>query len=144
MRPRLAGKDLRPALRTGLSLKIYSRLLVYLLTRHLGPPWSKGVRLRANLYTLYIKFPNLLNITEARAHLATVIEQVRSEHEPVYLTRRGRRVAALIDADDLQTLVGLAEDMADIRAAAAARAEVADTGAEPIPWEDVKADLGLS
>jgi hypothetical protein len=54
-------------------------------------------------------------------------------------------VAAVIDADDLDNvLVELAEDMADIRAAATARAEMQATGEAPIPWEQVKADLGLA
>ena len=85
-----------------------------------------------------------LNITEARKQLASIIDQVRTEHEPVFVTRRGRRVAAVIDADDLDAIVELAEDMADIRAAEAARAEMKATGEQPIPWEDVKADLGLA
>ncbi len=37
----------------------------------------------------------------------------------------------------------LAEDMADIRAAEAARAEMKATGEQPIPWAEVRADLGL-
>jgi hypothetical protein len=36
-----------------------------------------------------------------------------------------------------------AEDAADIRASEEARAEMRETGAEPIPWEQVKAELGL-
>ena len=77
-------------------------------------------------------------------HRSSIIDQARTEHEPVYLTRRGRRVAAVIDADDLDRLMSLAEDMADIRYGEAARQEMASTGQEPIPWEQVKADLGLS
>jgi prevent-host-death family protein len=84
-----------------------------------------------------------LSISEAREQLATVIDRARNEHRPVFLSRRGRRVAAVIDADDLERLLDLAEDMADIRAAEAARAEMRETGATPIPWEEVKADLGL-
>jgi len=34
--------------------------------------------------------------------------------------------------------------MADIRAATAARAEMQETGETPIPWEQVKVDLGLA
>jgi hypothetical protein len=49
----------------------------------------------------------------------------RASHDPVFLTRRGRRVAAVIDADDLQHLLEAAEDLADIEAAHAARAEIA-------------------
>jgi prevent-host-death family protein len=96
------------------------------------------------MYTLYMNTTDSLNITEARKQLASIIDQVRTEHEPVFVTRRGRRVAAVIDADDLDAIVELAEDMADIRAAEAARAEMKETGDQPIPWEDVKADLGLA
>jgi len=83
------------------------------------------------------------NITEARKQLALIIDQVRTDHEPVYLTKRGRRVAAVIDADDLDGIMALAEDMADIRAAEQSRIEMRVTGETAIPWEQVKVDLGL-
>jgi prevent-host-death family protein len=85
-----------------------------------------------------------VTVSVARGRLAAMIDRARAEHEPIYLARRGRRVAALIDADDLDELLELAEDMADIRAAEAARAELRATGETPIPWEQVKADLGLT
>lgn len=85
-----------------------------------------------------------VSVSDARQDLASIIDRARQEHAPVYLARRGRRVAAVIDADDLDALLELAEDMIDIREAAAARAEMTATGAEPIPWERVKADLGLT
>ncbi|MEA2298871.1 MAG: antitoxin YefM [Solirubrobacteraceae bacterium] len=85
-----------------------------------------------------------VTVSAARSRLAAMIDRARSEHEPIYLARRGRRVAALIDADDLDELLELAEDMTDIRAAEAAREEMRATGAAPIPWEQVKADLGLT
>jgi prevent-host-death family protein len=85
-----------------------------------------------------------MTVTEARARLADVVDEARVAHDPVFLTRRGRRVAAVIDAEDLERLVEAAEDLADIRAAAAARAEMAETGERPIPWKQVKADLGLA
>jgi prevent-host-death family protein len=85
-----------------------------------------------------------VTVSEARGRLAAMIDRARAEHEPIYLARRGRRIAALIDADDLDELLELAEDMADIRAAEAARAEMRATGETPIPWEQVKADLGLT
>ena len=84
-----------------------------------------------------------LNITEARRQLATIIDQARAEHEPVYLSRRGHRVAAVIDSDDLDSILALAEDMSDILAAEDARVEMRMTREAPIPWEQVKADLGL-
>lgn len=85
-----------------------------------------------------------LTVSEARRQLASIIDRVRADHAPIYLARRGRRVAALIDADDLDRLLELAEDIADIRAAQAARDEMRETGKAPIPWEQVKADLGLT
>lgn len=85
-----------------------------------------------------------LAVSEARQQLAAVIDRARTEHSPVYLARRGHRVAAVIDADDLDRIIELAEDMSDILAAAAARAEMQETGNEPIPWEQVRADLGLT
>lgn len=85
-----------------------------------------------------------LTVSGARQQLAAVIDRVRTEHTPIYLARRGQRVAAVIDADDLDEVLRLAEDMADIRAAAAARAQMQATGEAPIPWEQVKADLGLT
>jgi prevent-host-death family protein len=85
----------------------------------------------------------VLSVSEAREQLAAVIDRARFEHRPVFLSRHGRRVAAVIDADDLTRLLDLAEDMADIRAAEAARAEMRETGETPLPWDEVKAELGL-
>ena len=93
---------------------------------------------------MYMSTTEPLSITEARKRLAEIIDQAQTEHEPIYLTRHGRRVAAVIDADDLAGILELAEDMADIRAAEAARAEMKATGERPIPWDEVKADLGLA
>ncbi|WP_131764815.1 type II toxin-antitoxin system Phd/YefM family antitoxin [Candidatus Protofrankia californiensis] len=84
-----------------------------------------------------------LSVSEARERLAAIIDQVRADHKPIYLSRRGQRVAAVIDADDLDRILALAEDMADIREAEQAREEMKSTGQTPVPWDEVKADLGL-
>ncbi|WP_139738978.1 type II toxin-antitoxin system Phd/YefM family antitoxin [Actinomyces wuliandei] len=83
-----------------------------------------------------------MTVTSARSRLAEVVDTARVGHSPVYLTRCGLRVAAVIDADDLGQLIEAAEDLADIRAAREAREEMA--ASPPVPWEEVKADLGLS
>ena len=83
-----------------------------------------------------------MSVSAARSRLADVINDARVHHAPVFLTRRGCRVAAVIDAEDLERLTQAAEDLADIEAARAARAEVAEHGT--IPWDEVKADLGLA
>jgi prevent-host-death family protein len=84
-----------------------------------------------------------ITVSDARARLADVVDAARVGHDPVYLTRRGQRVAAVIDADDLDRLIAAAEDLADIEAAREARHEMAD-GEPAIPWQQVKADLGLA
>ncbi|AXH96591.1 type II toxin-antitoxin system Phd/YefM family antitoxin [Ornithinimicrobium avium] len=84
-----------------------------------------------------------ITVSDARARLADVVDAARIGHDPIYLTRRGRRVAAVIDANDLDGLIAAAEDLADIEAARAARAEL-DEGETAIPWDQVKADLGLA
>ncbi|MBK8460962.1 MAG: type II toxin-antitoxin system Phd/YefM family antitoxin [Micropruina sp.] len=84
-----------------------------------------------------------MTVSDARARLADVVDAARVRHDPVYLTRRGQRVAAVIDADDLDRLIVAAEELADLEAARAARAEIAE-GERAIPWEQVKADLGLA
>lgn len=81
-----------------------------------------------------------LTVTDARTRLAAVVDEARTRHAPVFLTRRGQRVAAVIDAEDLEHLTEAAEDLADIRAAKAARGEVADQGA--VPWERAENGLG--
>ena len=68
-----------------------------------------------------------LTVSEARARLADVVDEARIGREPVYLTRRGRRVAAVVDAACLDWLIAIAE-----------------TGEPAVPWEQVKADLGLA
>ena len=96
------------------------------------------------MYNSYMSEIAAVSVSEARQQLAEIIDRARAEHTPIYLARRGRRVAAVIDADDLDAIVELAEGMADIRGAEAARAEMRATGEAPIPWEQVKADLGLT
>jgi prevent-host-death family protein len=81
-------------------------------------------------------------ITDARGRLASIIDTARSG--PVYLTRRNRPVAAIIDNDQLHRLLADADELADIRAVDAAWEETERLGETPIPWEDVKRDLGLS
>jgi prevent-host-death family protein len=90
-----------------------------------------------------MSFADPVPVSTARGQLASIVKRAQTHHDPIYLTRRGRRVAAVIDADDLDRLIELAEDMSDIRAADQARDEMRRTGQEPIPWDDVKADLGL-
>lgn len=81
-------------------------------------------------------------ITDARGRLASIVDAARDE--PVYLTRRNRPVAAVIDSAQLEKLLEDSEELADIRAVDAAWEETERLGETPIPWEEVKRDLGLA
>jgi antitoxin Phd len=88
-----------------------------------------------NLYDSYVSD---VAVTVARDHLSETIDQARQSGEPVYVTRRGRRVAVIVDAEAYDALVESAEDALDRSELDAARAED-----DFVPWEEVKADLGL-
>jgi prevent-host-death family protein len=79
-------------------------------------------------------------ITDARDDLADVVNRVAYRHERVMLTRRGRALAVVVPVEDAELLEQL-EDAADLDAMRAALADPAN--AEPLPWEQVKAGLGL-
>jgi prevent-host-death family protein len=81
-----------------------------------------------------------MTVSEARDHFAEVVETARDE--PVYLARHGRRAVVIVSAEHYDALVEAAEDVQDTAAADAAMDEV-EGGADTIPWEQVKADLGL-
>jgi prevent-host-death family protein len=63
----------------------------------------------------------------------------RAHSEPVYLTRHNRRVGAIVDADTLDRLMEAAEDLEDIAAYDAAKAE----GGEAATTDELRRELGL-
>jgi prevent-host-death family protein len=63
-----------------------------------------------------------LPVTEAREHLADVVNQVAYSGEGAYLTRRGRRLAAIVPVEVLEAIERL-EDQIDIQAAEESYAE---------------------
>jgi prevent-host-death family protein len=80
---------------------------------------------------------------QARDKLGDLVNRASYRGEPVYLTRRGHRVAAIVDAEQLERLLELAEDAIDAVETDRTRAEL-EAGATTIPWEQVKTDLGLT
>lgn len=87
------------------------------------------------LYSLYV---TEVAVSEARGHLADLIDGTRRSGEPVYMTRRGRRVAVILDAEAYERLVDAADEAVDRAELQAARVEN-----DYVPWDEVKADLGL-
>jgi prevent-host-death family protein len=76
-------------------------------------------------------------ITDARGSLAAVVNQARTE--PVFLTRHGKKVVAIVDAAVFEKLLDAWEDLQDIRALD----EAEKSGENPIPWDQVRRELGL-
>jgi prevent-host-death family protein len=79
-------------------------------------------------------------ISEARSEFSDLVNRAAYRHERVLITRHGKAIAAVVPAEDFELLEAL-EDRADLEAMSAALADPAN--AEPIPWEQVKAELGL-
>lgn len=86
----------------------------------------------------YDQYMSDMTATDAREHFSEAL--AASSREPVFITRHGKRVAALVTAEFYERAVEALEDAEDI---AAARAALAEDGPS-IPWEVVKADLGLA
>jgi prevent-host-death family protein len=81
-----------------------------------------------------------ISTVKAREQLSTVINRAAFGKERVVLTRRGKEVAAVVPIEDVKLLEEL-EDRIDLEEARAALAETKSKGT--IPWEKIKADLGL-
>ncbi|HUF33957.1 MAG TPA: type II toxin-antitoxin system Phd/YefM family antitoxin [Acidimicrobiales bacterium] len=88
---------------------------------------------------MYDSYMSDIAVSEARSRLAEIIDEARRSREPVYVTRRGRRVAVILDADLYDQVVEAAEDAIDRYELEAAREED-----DYVPWDEVKADLGLA
>jgi prevent-host-death family protein len=76
-------------------------------------------------------------VSAAREHLAELIETVSRSGEPVYVTRRGRRVAVILHPDVYERLIEEAEDAidrAELRAAREARVLLASAVGGGCRW----------
>jgi prevent-host-death family protein len=83
-------------------------------------------------------------VTGARASLAEAINRVTYGRERIVLQRRGKDVAALIPMEDLALLERLVEEAEDRLDVEESRRILADPAERPVPYEDVRADLGLA
>lgn len=77
-------------------------------------------------------------MTEAREHLADVVNRVAYTGEGITLTRRGRRLAAIVPIEVLDALEA-AEDRIDIEAAEESYAEAG----EDITLDQMREELRL-
>ena len=97
------------------------------------------------MYHLYITYIHgaiimidTVTTAEARKHLSEIINKVAYGKDPVILTRRGEKIAALISMEELE-LLQFIEDHIDIEDAKKALAEPG----ENISAENLWKELGL-
>ena len=82
-----------------------------------------------------------MSISAARDDLADVVSRAHHAGRITYVTRRGKRLAAIVPAD-LAEAIERAEEAADVAAAREALARI-DAGETPVPLEDLRRELGL-
>jgi prevent-host-death family protein len=81
-----------------------------------------------------------LSVGGARDQLADALNRVAYRGERIIIERRGKSLAAVVPMEDLELLQAL-EDRIDLEEAREALAEAQREGT--VPWEQVKAELGL-
>jgi prevent-host-death family protein len=87
---------------------------------------------------LYVSYMSEMTSSNAREHFSEAL--ATASREPVFITKHGKRVAALVTSVFYERAIEALEDAEDVAAAQAALEE----DGESISWETVKADLGLS
>jgi prevent-host-death family protein len=78
-----------------------------------------------------------ITAVDARQQFADIVNRSAYAKERIVLTRRGKDLAAVVPIEDLKLLEEI-EDRIDLEAA---RKALKESGS--VPWEKVKADLGL-
>ena len=81
-----------------------------------------------------------VSASKIRSDFDDLLDRVANEGERIVLHRRGKNVAAIVPLEDFAFLEEL-EDRMDLEEARAALEEAKKKGT--IPWEKIKADLGL-
>ncbi len=79
-----------------------------------------------------------LAVSQVRENIAELIDGARLSKEPVYVTRRGKTVAVIVDPEIFEELLEIAEDVADLQ-----ELSEIDPNEEMLDWDAVKAELGL-
>ncbi len=104
-------------------------LYVWYMTSEDAPPPQVDISFRA------MEFHVEISISHARAHLPELLDNVR-DGGVVYLTRYGKRLAALVPPDAAEYLDRLEDEYWSKRAK-----EAIDANEPTVPWEEVVAEL---
>ena len=85
-----------------------------------------------------------LNITEARERLTQLPEELGEAHEALTITRHGEPVLAVLPWELYEAIMETLEILGDAEQMAALRQGIQDLAeGRTVPWEQVKAELGL-
>ena len=82
-------------------------------------------------------------VTKARRTLSDVVSHVAFGGDRVVLSRNGRDLAAIVPMD-VYRRIEAEEDRLDLADLRRAKREAVERGEKPIPYEEVRARLGLS
>lgn len=85
-----------------------------------------------------------ISAEEARNQFAEIINKAAYGHERTIVTRRGKRVAAIVSVQDLELLEAVLDELEDKADADYCRRALENLDlSQTVPWEDIKSDLGL-
>jgi len=85
-----------------------------------------------------------ISAEEARNQLADILNKAAYGHERTIVTRRGKRIAAIVSIDDLELLEAVLEELEDRADAEYCREALKNLDiSKCVPWEKIKSDLGL-
>jgi prevent-host-death family protein len=83
---------------------------------------------------------NIMSSSNAREHFPEVVSEVAFAKKRFVVTRRGKRLVAIIPIEDLDMIEAI-EDKIDLEDARKALADVKKRGSTS--WKKLKAELGL-
>ena len=87
-----------------------------------------------------------VSYSEARANLASIMDQVTDDCEVVVITRRGHKKVAMIDADELASIMEteyLFRSPENAARLSRARARAEEGTTKPSSVDELKKDLGV-
>lgn len=79
--------------------------------------------------------PRIVTAEDLRARLGRELDALRESEEALYVSKRGRLAAVVLDSERYAELIDRLEYLEDSLAALQARAE----GAEMVPWTEIRA-----
>lgn len=81
-----------------------------------------------------------LNSSQARQHFPELLNEAAYAKKRIVVTRRGKKLAAIVPIEDLETIEAI-ENRIDLEEARAALEDIKKNGSTS--WEDLKTELGL-